>query len=251
MLFRSLGDEEKGGIDSLVIKQIKTNRYDPVTDILTLSPLQVAAVKQLREFYGDLFLKGESDGVIRPNTIRDPGDRQDIADFFFWTAWCAGTIRLGDSHTYTNNWPNDASVGNSLSADAVVWTAVSLLAFGFCFGLIVFLFHRDGYNKGSLPYKLEPAVALANAPISSSQRKTAKYFFVVAALFFLQVNVGGIQAHYTVHPASFWGIAWITENVPYNLVKTWHLQLAVFWIATSWLGMTLFVSPREIGRAHV
>ena len=29
---------------------------------------------------------------------------------------------------------------------------------------------------------------------------------------------------------------------------TWHLQLAIFWIATSWIGMTLFVSPRVGGR---
>lgn len=249
--YASLTEEEQGGIDHLVIQQIKNNRYDPATDTLTLSPLQVAAVEGLRAFYGDLFLTGESDGVIRPNTIRDAKDRQDIADFFFWTAWCAGAVRPGDSHTYTNNWPNDPSVGNSLSGSAVVWTAVSLLAFGLCFGLVVYLFHKDGYNRGSLPYKLEPAVALANAPISPSQRKTAKYFLVVAALFFVQVNVGGIQAHYTVHPSSFWGIAWITENVPYNLVKTWHLQLAVFWIATAWLGMTLFVSPRVGGKEPV
>lgn len=245
--YADLNDEEQGGIDHLVIKQIKTNRYDPTTDVLTVTDLQAAAIKELRQFYDQLFLQGESDGVIRPNVIPDKTDRATISDFFWWTAWCAGAIRPGDTHTYTNNWPNDATVGNALSGSAVVWTAVSLLAFGLCFGLIVYLYHKDGYNQGGLSYKPEPAQALADAPISPSQRKTAKYFLVVAALFFLQVNMGGIQAHYTVHPASFWGIDMITDNVPYNLVKTWHLQLAVFWIATAWLGMTLFVAPRVGG----
>jgi len=69
----------------------------------------------------------------------------------------------------------------------------------------------------------------------------------VTALFFLQVNVGGLMAHYTVHPSSFYGLDFIASLIPYNWVKTWHLQLAVFWIATAWIGMTLFVAPRVGG----
>ena len=246
--YEALTDEQRGGIDHIVIKQIKTNRYDPATDTLTLTPLQADALKMLRTFYEKLFLEGESNGVIQGGVIGSAIQRRDLADFFFWTAWCAGTIRPGDSHTYTNNWPHDTSVGNVLSGSAVVWTAVSLLAFGVCFGLIVYLFHRDGYNMGGLPYRPEPAEKLANSAISPSQRKTAKYFLLVAALFFVQVNMGGIQAHYTVSPTTFWGFDKFVKWFPYNQVKAWHLQLAVFWIATAWLGMTLFVAPQVGGR---
>lgn len=171
-----------------------------------------------------------------------------LADFFYWTAWVAGTIRPGDNHTYTNNWPHDPSVGNRASGKTLVWSAINLVVFGLCLGLMIWIFHRYGFNKGSLPFKPEPAEALAAASISVSQKKTAKYFLVVSALWFLQVNMGGFMAHYTVHPSSFWGIDFIANLMPYNLVKTWHLQLAVFWIATSWIGTTLFISPRVGGR---
>src|SRR6185295_10102567 len=30
---------------------------------------------------------------------------------------------------------------------------------------------------------------------------------------------------------------------PYNLLRTWHLQLAIFWIATAWVTGGLFLAP--------
>lgn len=249
--YKSLDTESKGAVDAVVIGQIKRNRYDSNTDTLTFSPLQEKALYENRKFYDNLFSKGDSKGPIRAETIKNPEERKDLADFFFWTAWCAGTVRIGDTHTYTNNWPHDPDVGNVVSGKSLVWSAISLVAFGVILGLVIFLFHKYKFNQGSLPYKPEPAQELASASISLSQKKTAKYFLVVAALFFLQVNMGGLMAHYTIHPDSFYGIDFIASFIPYNWVKTWHLQLSVFWIAVSWIGMTLFVSPRVGGKEPV
>lgn len=246
--YAELDPEAKGGVDGLVISQIKTNRYDASRDVLVLSPLQEHALEQVRAFYDRTFSQGEVDGPIRSNTIPDAAARRDLADFFFWTAWCAGVLRPDSKYTYTNNWPNDASVGNYPSGESLVWSAASLVAFGACLGLIIYIFHRYGYNLGHRGFTREAAAALLAAPISQSQRKTAKYFLVVTALFFLQLNVGGLMAHYTVHPTTFYGFDALAAFIPYNWVKSWHLQLAVFWIATSWIGMTLFVSPRVGGR---
>lgn len=246
--YASLDTERKGAVDAVVISQIKTNRYDKATDTLKLTSLQSAALLENRKFYDDLFTKGDPHTPIRAGTIKDAEKRQNLADFFFWTAWCAGTIRPGDNHTYTNNWPNDASVGNAVSGKSLVWSAISLVAFGVCLGLFIFLFHKYQFNRGSLPFKPEPSEALAKATISPSQKKTAKYFLVVAALWFLQVNMGGLMAHYTVHPDSFYGLDFVANFIPYNWVKSWHLQLAIFWIATSWIGTTLFVAPRVGGK---
>lgn len=246
--YMALPVEAKGAVDATVIGQIKTNRYDKATDTLTLTSLQEAALLENRKFYDRLFLEGDKAGPIKAGTIKDPKERQDLADFFFWTAWCSGTIRPGDEHTYTNNWPYDPSVGNSVSAMSVVWSALSLIAFLFFCGLMIYFFHRYEFNRGSLPYKPEPAAALSDASISGSQKKTAKYFLVVSVLFLLQVLMGGLMAHYTVHPQSFWGLDFIPELIPYNWVKTWHLQLAVFWIATAWIATTLFVAPRVGGK---
>ncbi len=242
--YATLSTGERGAVDAVVIQQIKTNTYDKKSDTLTLSPLQVAALIKNRIFYTRLFIEGDEDGPINAGTISDSDQLKDLADFFFWTAWCASTIRPGDTHTYTNNWPHDPSVGNTVSGKSLVWSAISLVAFGLCLGVMIFLYHKHGFNKGALPFTPEPAAAMAAAPISPSQRKSAKFFLLVAALFFTQVNVGGLMAHYTVSPDSFYGLKTITEFIPYNWVKTWHLQLAIFWIAVSWIGMTLFVAPR-------
>jgi nitric oxide reductase subunit B len=246
--YPTLETDAQGSVDAVVIRQIKENTYDKNTDTLTLTPLLEHALVENRKFYDALFTYGEEGGNIRAGTIKNPREIRDLADFFFWTAWAAGTIRPGDNHTYTNNWPHDPDVGNTVSGKSLVWSAISLVAFGVCLGLMIFLFHRYQFNQGSRPYRPEPALALSGAAISPSQKKTAKYFLVVTALFFLQVNMGGLMAHYTVHPDSFYGFDFIAKFIPYNWVKTWHLQLAVFWIATAWIGMTLFVAPRVGGK---
>lgn len=242
--YSALDTDSRGAVDATVIRQIKDNRYQASKDALTLSPLQEAALLEVRAFYAALFTQGNPEGPIRAATIKSADETRDLADFFFWTAWCAGTIRPGDTLTYTCNWPHDPEAGNVVPAKAIVWSAISLVAFGICLGLLIFLFHHYKFNQGSLPFKSEPALALATGKISASQRKTAKYFLVVAVLFVLQLGAGALMAHYTVHPSSLFGWKSLADFIPYSWVKTWHLQLAVFWIAVSWMGFTLFVAPR-------
>jgi len=64
----------------------------------------------------------------------------------------------------------------------------------------------------------------------------------VVALFSLQVLLGGLTAHYTVEGQEFYGIN-ISEWFPYSLTRTWHIQAAMFWIATGFLAAGLFLAP--------
>ncbi len=246
--YKDLDEFQRGAVDMVAQKQAKTNRYDAAKDTLSLTAAQAYALAQVRKFYEDLFGKGDKRGVIRAGSVKTAAERRDLADFFFWTAWCASTLRPGDTHTYTNNWPHYPPAGNTVSGMSLVWSAISIVCFGILLGLMVFFYHRHGFNKGSLPFNPDTGMTLAAAPVSPSQKATAKYFLVVAALFFLQTNMGGLMAHYTVNPGSFYGIEWVVNLVPYNWVKTWHLQLAVFWIATSWIATTLFIAPAVGGK---
>ncbi|MDI5789033.1 hypothetical protein PO124_13240 [Bacillus licheniformis] len=36
--------------------------------------------------------------------------------------------------------------------------------------------------------------------------------------------------------------------MPFSISKGFHLQLAIFWIATSWLGMGIYAAPLVGGR---
>src|SRR6266511_1094577 len=84
--------------------------------------------------------------------------------------------------------------------------------------------------------------ALSGWKLTPSQWGTGKFLGVVAALFLLQGLAGGALAHYRVEPGAFYGID-IASLLPYNLLRTWHLQLAIFWIATAWVGGGLFLAP--------
>jgi len=77
---------------------------------------------------------------------------------------------------------------------------------------------------------------------TASQRAVIKYFLVVAALFLAQVFLGGATAHYRVEPGGFYGID-LTQWIPSQLVRTWHLQLAIFWIATAYIAGGLLLAP--------
>ncbi len=243
--YDELAEEQKSAVDRLVIEEIKENRYDEQTGTLTLTDAQVDALHRIRQHWDQVFSKGDVNTAISVDVVKSADERKDLADFFFWTAWAAGTKRPGKELTYTNNWPPDRSVGNDLAPQAVVWSIVSLLGLMLALGGALTLFFKGDFDKDTARLELDETVGekIIRLPISVSQRKTAKFFLVVVLLFFLQLMQGGLLAHYTVHPGSFYGLKFISDNIPYNLPKTWHLQLAIFWIAVSWIGTALYLAP--------
>ena len=248
--YAGLADLQKREIDFQVIQELRTNRYDATADRLVLTPSQVAALQRVRAHYEQAFSVGVPDANIVPRMVREPQERRALADFFFWTAWCAGTLRPGKSLTYTNNWPADRTVGNEIAPAAVGWSIGALLGVMLAAGLALFAFFRFDFHKDLEGVELDSTVGerILQMPISRSQRKTAKFFLVVVALLFLQLNMGGLMAHYTVHPSSFYGLDIIPKTFVYNWAKSWHLQSAIFWIAVAWVGSALYLGPIAGGR---
>jgi len=62
---------------------------------------------------------------------------------------------------------------------------------------------------------------------TAGQAATVKYFLIVALLFLAQVLIGGALAHYRAEPDNFYGID-LAQYLPSNILRTWHLQLAIF-----------------------
>jgi nitric oxide reductase subunit B len=75
---------------------------------------------------------------------------------------------------------------------------------------------------------------------SKGQRALVKFFVVVALLFLAQTLIGGGVAHYRADPGSFYGFQ-LETIFPSNLLRTWHLQTAIFWIATAYVAAALFL----------
>lgn len=259
--FKNLTTDEQAVVKENVKTEIKENRYDAQTDKLTLTEAQVYALEQVRKHYAKVFTEGDGHG-LKANLIKEEdmpennrawvaeGDQlTQIADFFYWTAWISSTIRPGTDATYTNNWPFDVDAGNEMGFSANFWSAASAAILVGFIGLILYFYQRyklemqEAYKPGEFP-----VFDLANTPVTPSQVKTGKYFVVVLVLFLLQVGFGGLLAHYYLEPNSFYGLDWIAEMLPFNIAKGYHLQLAVFWIATAWLGLGIFVAPLVGGK---
>jgi len=244
--FAQLNEEERAIVDALTLKDLKQNTFDPSTGELRLSEAKSAAFKEVLRYWEELFRAGDQHHGFLPNTIPTAAERSDLATFFFWSAWAAVTNRPGQNITYTNNWPPDRSVGNLAPDDAIVWSFLGILALLAVLGVVIYIVHRYEFFYGE-PRLVALAERIANSPITVSQLKTAKFFLVVAALFILQTLMGGLLAHYTVHPSSFY-FQIVAKHIPYSWAKTWHLQLGIFWIATAWVASALYIAPLVGGR---
>jgi len=238
-----LGEDVKA---DRVDEEIHENRYDEASDTLMITAAQAHALKVIRAYWDDQLGAGNQRYGFLENTVPTSGERRAIADFFFWTAWAAGTARPGLAHTYTNNWPPDRSVGNDAPAEAMLWTILSILSLFVVLGLIVYIVHRYRFFYGETQ-GVKAAYKLLEMPLVPSQKAAAKYFLVAGLLFVVQIFNGGLLAHYTVDPGTFY-IQAVAEHFPYALAKTWHLQLAVFWIAISWVGTAILVAPIIAGK---
>jgi nitric oxide reductase subunit B len=244
--YEDLAPDRRREIDVRVIDELKKNRYDDAKHTLELTPSQAFAFEQLRHYWDRQFGEGNPHYGFLKNTVPTPEERKDIADFFFWTAWAAGTPRPDQDYTYTNNWPSDRTVGNTASTEALLWSIGSLIALFSVLGIVVYVVHRYGFFFGEAR-GVEAAYKLLEQPVTPSQRASAKFFLVAGLLFVVQIFNGGLLAHYTVHPGSFY-VPIIGEIYSYSWAKTWHLQLAILWIAVSWMGTAVYLAPLVGGR---
>ena len=93
-----------------------------------------------------------------------------------------------------------------------------------------------GREQATLSFRAPGDVALTPA-----QRATAWFFFVMAALFLIQTLVGAASQHYRAELTASSGST--SPVFPYNLMRTWHVQLAIFWVATSFVAAGIFLAP--------
>lgn len=228
-------------LDATVARELRTNRYDDKTRTLELTPAQGFAFEQMRKFWDQEFSAGDAHYGFLPNTVPEADQRRDIADFFFWTAWAAGTNRPGLNYSYTNNWPSDRTVGSTASSEALLASIASILALFAVLGVVVYVVHRWGFFYGEST-AVQAAYRLLETPVTASQRASAKFFLIAGLLFVVQILNGGLLAHYTVHPGKFY-VSFIGEMYPYSWAKSWHLQLAILWIAVSWMGTAVYLAP--------
>jgi nitric oxide reductase subunit B len=246
---RQYGGASSSTARDKVVADFKTNRYDARADTVTYTDAQASAFRALVGHYTAYFGPESAANGLLPEAITDPVQVKQLTAYFAWSAWAGSTLRPDKGYSYTNNWPPEPLVGNTLTADVVVWSVLSLIVLLAGIGVLFAAFGRWGERMG---WRGRQADTISFRPpgdvaVTPTQRACAYFFLVVGLLFVIQTLVGAASEHYRADLTSFFGFD-LARWQPYNLVRTWHVQLSIFWTATSFLATGLFLAPIISGR---
>ncbi len=264
--YMQLSAEEQAGLRGRLQQMMRANTYDPATKAITLTQDRAIALSNVAAHYESLFSNDPATRELREGyamkegTVDTMEHRRALTAFIWWTAWAATTERAGEAGdtlaparsgvaskkvTYTNNWPSEPLVDNTPPPALWLWSAFSVV---FLLAGIAALgwHHAVSHGRGEAPHAIPASDPFALLRITPSMRATAKYFWVVLALFLAQILLGAITAHYQVEGQQAYGFA-LSDWIPYSLSRTWHTQLAVLWIAVAWLGTGLYIAPALSG----
>ncbi|MBD2653365.1 nitric-oxide reductase large subunit [Synechocystis sp. FACHB-383] len=235
----ALSASDRALLEAQVQEQFKPNRYDAETDTLALTAAQAEGLKQVFADYQELLAHGSRIHSIPDGWFKSEQDIHDVTTFFVWTAWAAATNRPHAPFSYTANWPHDDLIGNQPPGQFLVWSIVSVMVLIFAIAAFLFIYLTQEEADEVQIVADRPAIRIA----TPSQKATSLFFGVAMALFGVQIAMGMVTAHYAVEGDGFYGLP-LQQYLPYAASRTWHLQLAVFWIATCWLAAGLYFAPR-------
>lgn len=237
----ALSPVENDVVLSEVRRLLRENRYNPETKSLAFTqPEATSYGNQITRWTG-YFQDPKLNGGLRTAYISDPEELRKLTAFFSWAAWACIANRPGQDYSYTSNFPYDPLVGNAPTSDAIFWSMLSIIMLLGGTALVLFAFGRYDF----LGWKSDVGVAhprMIPGESTETQRATIRFFFAVTLLFLAQVLVGGAIAHFRAEPGSFYGFN-LSDYLPSNILRTWHLQLALFWIASSYVAGALLLAP--------
>jgi len=241
----ALTEADRDIVQAEVRRLLKQNRYDPKRRVLVFTEPEALSYHEQIKRWAEYFSHPTRNLGLPATYIRDPEEVRRLTAFFAWTAWASVAPRPGRTYSYTNNFPYDPAVGNTPTSEAVLWSALSLIALLGGLAAVLFAFGKFDY----LGWREQGAHAhpqLIPGQVTPGQRAALTYFVLVAFLFLAQVLVGGAVAHYRADPTSFYGID-LSRWLPSHILRTWHVQLAVFGVATAYIAGGLFLAPALSG----
>jgi nitric oxide reductase subunit B len=249
--FEELPAEQRALLQGRLQERMRKNTYDPGTATITVDADRAAAIAATSKHYESLFGSDPASAELRDayamrnDTVPDPEHRRVLSAFFWWTAWAATTDRPGSTITYTNNWPNEPLNGNRPPPSTFLWSAFSVTFLLAGIGALGW-HHAVTHGRDETPHRIPDFDPMRHIKATPSMLATAKYFWVLLALFLVQILFGAITAHYQVEGHDIYGFA-LSDYLPYSITRTWHTQLAVLWIAVAWLGTGLYIGPAISG----
>lgn len=230
-------DDIKGRLKEI----IRTNTFDENDGSVVISEDRYEAFEKNKAHYVDIFKGGNEKMAIPPNTIISDEELFNLTAYFWWSSWAASTNRPNETYSYTSNFPHEPLIDNIPTYHIYLWSGVSVLMLIFAIAAMV-IYYLKNLHKEQKEEKLTFLDPFKDIILLPSQRAVIKYFKITCLLILGQVLLGIVTVHYGVEGLEFFGIP-LAEVLPYSLSRTFHIQWAIFWIATSWLATGLFVAP--------
>ena len=240
--FADLNAEHKMGVKSAMQTQLQGV---DLTQREAMVPAALAsAIETLKkQIAGQLRRNDFVKGWTKADSLDGPA-AHDTAGFLIYSSLTTVARRPGSTASWTQNWPFEPLVGNTPTTSTFIWTWVSFCFTFFAFGAVLYIYQR--YLSEPDGGVMDPVLARFRT-LTPSQRKTGKYFLVVAAVFLLQILVGTLMAHYYTERTAFYGIP-IDKYLPFSFLRAVHIQTPIVWIGISWIGGALFLAPAIAGR---
>ncbi|MEF8774173.1 MAG: cbb3-type cytochrome c oxidase subunit I [Halobacteriales archaeon] len=241
--YEDLDATARAAVDDRVERDLADNPADGST--IRYSAAEVYAHEQVREVYVQRYHEGSLDRGIPAGAIGSAEDARRFADFALWTAWIAHADRPGGESSFTNEWPPVEGTGNALPDAALLWSVVALVFLVVGIGAAVALFfYVELPEPASEGVPISPPDAGSLLP---SQVASARFVLLAGVLFVGQTLLGGAMAHYYVEREGFYGLGDLLGGslvtvLPFQVLKAWHVELAVLWVATLWIGGGLFMA---------
>lgn len=223
--------------------QAELQSVDLTKPVVTVPDALAAAITALRDEIAQSLVRHDfAKGWTQAYSLDEQSAGQ-TAEFLIYSSLTTVARRPGTDVSWTQNWPYEPLAGNTPTTSTFRWTWISFCFTFFAFGAVLFIYEWYLNDPDKAP--MDPVLAKFGA-LTASQRRTGKYFLVVAAVLLLQILVGAIMAHYYSDRTSFYGIA-VDKFLPFNFLRDVHVQTPIVWIGLSWIGTALFLAPAISG----
>ena len=246
----SLSRYDADAVAARVIQEVHNNTYDEETGVITINDAQISAFGDLTEHYTRMFNDPTYPDKYEPTgLITDPKDLRDLTAFFFWGGWVSAADRPGETYSYTHNWPGDKDAGNVPTAATFFWSVFSVFALFVGVMIVLYAYGQmkvlpvdvfDQSNGNGNGGQSLTTYDLENEYVRPTQKATYKFFVLAIIVFGCQIIGGVISATDFVRP---FGVN-LNELIPFNVARSYHTLLQIFWFFMCWVGYTIFFLPR-------
>ncbi|MCE4625390.1 MAG: cbb3-type cytochrome c oxidase subunit I [Desulfurococcales archaeon] len=219
----------KDEADSMGVSKDNIVEISPDGKLFVVNKSVAYAYTKYEEFLWNLWTDNYTNDRLALDKLLSKDDVSKVTAYFIWS----GLIAI---EGYTNGFPyTPGLVEQSFDAVKATWVTIFLL-------LLVIMPIAGYIIIKFLDYWRDERITVELPPPSPAQ-KVALLGMALAALgLFVQGLLGGYMMHLYAEPSLYGGVD-LTHILPFNVARGLHYNLAILWIAVTWVSFALFALP--------